>query len=188
MMFPTGFHVEFDVSKPPGSRVRSISILCTKCRVPHYEPLEDEMVYTVVIPSYMVGGGDGYSIIRDEAIKHNSGEMFGCKEGFLVLCCGAKTRPFIFLLVSLQDIWTSQSCPTTSCKGSKFIRLLKDASRSTTRLLHWAGNLLRWFYWFHWCCSGLFVGASKTDFTQKHVRTEGGLHVENWCSDGCTAL
>lgn len=91
MMFPSGFHVEFDISKPPGSRVRSISILCTKCRVPHYEPLKDEMVYTVVIPSYMVAGGDGYSVIRDETIKHNSGEMFGCKEGFLVLCCEDET-------------------------------------------------------------------------------------------------
>lgn len=80
MMFPTGFHVVFDISRPPGSRVRSISILCTKCRVPHYEPLEDEMVYTVVVPSYLVTGGDGFFMIRDEALKHNSGETF-------VLCC-----------------------------------------------------------------------------------------------------
>lgn len=77
-MFPTGVHVEFDVTKPPGSRVRSLSIICTKCRVPHYEPVEDEMVYTVVMPSYLVTGGDGYSMIQDEMLKHNSGETLGC--------------------------------------------------------------------------------------------------------------
>lgn len=77
-MFPTGVHVEFDVTKPPGSRVRSLSIICTKCRVPHYEPVEDEMVYTVVMPSYLVTGGDGYSMIQDEMLKHNSGETFRC--------------------------------------------------------------------------------------------------------------
>lgn len=76
MMFPTGFHVVFDISRPPGSRLRSVSILCTKCRVPRYEPLDDEMVYTVVVPSYLVAGGDGFFMIRDEALKHNSGEMF----------------------------------------------------------------------------------------------------------------
>ncbi len=80
MMFPcrTGFHVEFDLSKPPGSRVRSLSIVCTKCRVPVYEPVQDEMVYTVVLSSYMVRGGDGFSMIRDEILKHNSGETLAC--------------------------------------------------------------------------------------------------------------
>lgn len=77
MMFPAGFHIEFDLSKPPGSRVRSLSVLCTKCRVPRYEPVEEETVYTVVLPSYMVKGGDGFSMITNETLKHNSGETSG---------------------------------------------------------------------------------------------------------------
>lgn len=80
--FPTGFHVEFDLSKPPGSRVRSLDILCTQCRVPQYEPVEDEAVYTVVLPSYMMTGGDGFSMIKNETLKHNSGEKFGYFSGF----------------------------------------------------------------------------------------------------------
>lgn len=65
------------MSKPAGSRVRSIHILCTKCRVPQYEPVEDASVYTVVVPQYLVSGGDGYTLIRDEMVKHNSGEVLG---------------------------------------------------------------------------------------------------------------
>ncbi|XP_035534500.1 snake venom 5'-nucleotidase-like [Morone saxatilis] len=71
----SGFHVEFDLSKPPGHRVRSLSVLCTKCRVPHYEPVEDKTVYTVVLPSYMVVGGDGFSMIKNETLRHNSGDL-----------------------------------------------------------------------------------------------------------------
>ncbi|XP_045916256.1 5'-nucleotidase [Micropterus dolomieu] len=71
----SGFRVEFDISKPPGRRVKSLRILCTKCRVPHYEPVEDETVYKVVLPSYMVNGGDGFSVIKDETLKHNSGDL-----------------------------------------------------------------------------------------------------------------
>ncbi|KAK2855849.1 hypothetical protein Q5P01_004584 [Channa striata] len=71
----SGFHVEFDLSKPPGHRVLSLSILCTKCRVPRYEPVQDTKLYKVVLPSYMVDGGDGFSMIRDEKLKHNSGDL-----------------------------------------------------------------------------------------------------------------
>ncbi|KAM9339706.1 snake venom 5'-nucleotidase-like [Symphorus nematophorus] len=71
----SGIHVEFDLSEPAGSRVRSLSILCTECRVPAYEPVEGETAYTVVLPSYMVKGGDGFSMIKNETLKHNSGDL-----------------------------------------------------------------------------------------------------------------
>ncbi|XP_039981035.1 5'-nucleotidase-like [Xiphias gladius] len=71
----SGFHVEFDLTKPPGHRVKSLSTLCTKCRVPRYEPVQDEMLYKVVLPSYLVNGGDGFSIIGNEMIQHNSGDL-----------------------------------------------------------------------------------------------------------------
>ncbi|XP_034436533.1 5'-nucleotidase [Hippoglossus hippoglossus] len=71
----SGFHVEFDLSRPPGRRVTSLLILCTACRVPLYEPVEDETVYTVVLPSYMVIGGDRYAMIPKELVKHNSGDL-----------------------------------------------------------------------------------------------------------------
>lgn len=66
--------MQFQVSRPPGSRVRSLSILCTDCRVPRYQPVEDTAVYTVAVPGYLVSGGDGYAVIAEEMIKHDSGE------------------------------------------------------------------------------------------------------------------
>ncbi|CAB1440470.1 unnamed protein product [Pleuronectes platessa] len=71
----SGFHVEFDLSRPPGHRVTSLLILCTECRVPLYQPVQDEAVYPVVLPSYMVSGGDGYAMIPNEMVKHNSGDL-----------------------------------------------------------------------------------------------------------------
>lgn len=79
----TGFHVEFDLSEPPGCRVKSLSILCTDCRVPVYRPVQDELLYKVVLPSYMVDGGDGFSVIKEEMLKHNSGETFRCFQDFV---------------------------------------------------------------------------------------------------------
>lgn len=75
-MFPAGLHVVFDISKPVGRRVRSLDILCTRCRVPRYDPVEDEAVYTVIVPEYLVRGGDGYSVIGEEMLRQSSGEMF----------------------------------------------------------------------------------------------------------------
>lgn len=66
--------MEYDISRPVNQRVVSLSVLCTKCRVPKYEPLDPEEIYTVVMPSYIVSGGDGFSMIKDELLKHNTGE------------------------------------------------------------------------------------------------------------------
>ncbi|KAJ8270819.1 hypothetical protein GJAV_G00119640, partial [Gymnothorax javanicus] len=68
-------HVEVDLSKPPGKRVAVLNVLCTECRVPQYEPIDDGKTYKVVLPSYLVNGGDGYSMIRDEKLKHDSGDL-----------------------------------------------------------------------------------------------------------------
>ncbi|XP_033966962.1 5'-nucleotidase [Pseudochaenichthys georgianus] len=71
----SGIHVQYDLSKPVNQRVVSLSMLCTECRVPKYEPVDPEKTYTVVMPSYIVGGGDGFTMIKDELLKHNTGDM-----------------------------------------------------------------------------------------------------------------
>uniref|UniRef100_A0A8C5E697 5'-nucleotidase n=1 Tax=Gouania willdenowi TaxID=441366 RepID=A0A8C5E697_GOUWI len=71
----SGFQVELDVSRPSGHRVKKLLILCTKCRVPHLEPVLHQSVYKVVLPSYLVDGGDGFSMIKQEMLKHNSGDL-----------------------------------------------------------------------------------------------------------------
>lgn len=63
-----------DVSRPAGRRVRSLRILCTRCRVPRYDPVQDAAVYAVVLPSYLVTGGDGFDIIKNGILEHSIGE------------------------------------------------------------------------------------------------------------------
>lgn len=67
--------MEYDLSKPANQRVTSLSALCTQCRVPKYEPIDPEKTYKVTTFSYMVNGGDGYSMIKDEMLKHNTGRQ-----------------------------------------------------------------------------------------------------------------
>uniref|UniRef100_A0A3P9J7Z8 5'-nucleotidase n=1 Tax=Oryzias latipes TaxID=8090 RepID=A0A3P9J7Z8_ORYLA len=71
----SGIRVEYDLSKPVNQRVVSLLMRCTECRVPKFEPLDPEKTYTVVMTSFMVGGGDGYSMIQDELLKHNTGNL-----------------------------------------------------------------------------------------------------------------
>ena len=53
--------------------------------MPRYEAVQEDKVYKVVLPSYLVTGGDGFSMIRDEKIKHDSGEWFGQMVNILVI-------------------------------------------------------------------------------------------------------
>ncbi|XP_074043199.1 5'-nucleotidase [Macrotis lagotis] len=70
-----GIHVVYDLNQNPGNRVISIDVLCTKCRVPTYEPLQMDETYKLVLPSFLAEGGDGFSMIRDESLKHDSGDQ-----------------------------------------------------------------------------------------------------------------
>ena len=42
-----GVRVQFDVSQPVGQRVVRARVRCAKCRVPKYEPIENDKVYKV---------------------------------------------------------------------------------------------------------------------------------------------
>ncbi|XP_068608204.1 snake venom 5'-nucleotidase-like [Brachionichthys hirsutus] len=71
----SGIKVEYDLSKPVNQRVASVSMRCTECRVPKYEPLDPEKTYTVAMPSFIVDGGDGFTMIKEEILKHDTGDM-----------------------------------------------------------------------------------------------------------------
>ncbi|XP_037607303.1 5'-nucleotidase [Sebastes umbrosus] len=118
----SGFRVEFDLSKPVGNRVKSLLILCTECRVPRYEPVQEEMVYRVVLSSYMVNGGDGFSMIANEKLKYDSGDLdisvvsnyiakkkkvYPAVEGRIKIfnAASGQTAPLV-LLVSMGLLWT----------------------------------------------------------------------------------
>lgn len=69
-----GIRVVYDLSREPGNRAVSIEVLCTACRVPAYVPLQMDEIYNVTLPSYMLFGGDGYHMLRDNHIAYSKGE------------------------------------------------------------------------------------------------------------------
>lgn len=74
--FP-GIHVEYDLSRSVGDRVTSLSLRCSRCRVPRYESLDPDRLYKLVLPSYIADGGDGFTMIKEEKLKHDTGEPIG---------------------------------------------------------------------------------------------------------------
>ncbi|CAH1776835.1 unnamed protein product [Owenia fusiformis] len=68
----SGIHVVYDVSKPPGSRVETLEVLCTECKEPMLEPVDDNKIYNVIMPAYVANGGDGYFVIRDNKLDHRN--------------------------------------------------------------------------------------------------------------------
>jgi 5'-nucleotidase len=58
-----------------GERVKEILVLCNECRVPTYVPLEDDSYYSVVMPTFLAEGGDGFTMISDNVMsKQQSGK------------------------------------------------------------------------------------------------------------------
>ncbi|XP_059587780.1 5'-nucleotidase isoform X2 [Alligator mississippiensis] len=66
-----GIHVVYDVSRTPRNRVVSIEVLCTACRVPTYVPLEMDKTYTVILPSFLYQGGDGYNMLKEKSLSYS---------------------------------------------------------------------------------------------------------------------
>lgn len=64
----TGLQVNYDLSKPPGSRVVSVSTRCGESRVPHYHPLKKDEVYGVITSQYVADGGDGYHMLSKHGL------------------------------------------------------------------------------------------------------------------------
>lgn len=62
-------HVTYNIKNAVGSRVRSVTIRCSECKLPSYEPIDLEKNYTIMIPKYIAFGGDQYKMINDELIS-----------------------------------------------------------------------------------------------------------------------
>ena len=68
-----GIKVTFDLNKPEMELVSSVAVKCAECNVPQYEPLDLEKWYRIALCSFLVTGGDGYTVIADNARNHVTG-------------------------------------------------------------------------------------------------------------------
>lgn len=62
----SGIKVTYDLSQPNGQRVADLQVRCARCRVPEYEPVNMTEKYRVLMLSFMLQGGDGYSMLVPE--------------------------------------------------------------------------------------------------------------------------
>lgn len=61
----SGMKIVYNVTNPIGEKVVSVKILCNKCVVPKYLPLDEEEVYSAIVPSFIAGGKDGFTMLLD---------------------------------------------------------------------------------------------------------------------------
>ncbi|KAH8297419.1 hypothetical protein KR044_011480 [Drosophila immigrans] len=61
----SGLRVILNYNRPKGKRVTSIHVLCADCKTPQYVPLDKYKYYGVIVPTFLVKGGDGYTFLVD---------------------------------------------------------------------------------------------------------------------------
>ncbi|CAG9765346.1 unnamed protein product [Ceutorhynchus assimilis] len=59
----SGIHVVYNISRPIGDRVVDVKVRCQRCEIPVYEDLDLDAVYSMAIPSFLVGGGDDFKAL-----------------------------------------------------------------------------------------------------------------------------
>ncbi len=63
----SGLRYTWDPSKPAGERIVSVEVLNPETG--EYEPIDPDAIYTVAANDYMRRGGDGYSMLKENAIN-----------------------------------------------------------------------------------------------------------------------
>lgn len=70
----SGLKIVYDFYKPVGQRVVGLKVRCIQCDYPVYEEFDEEKVYRIAGPSFLIDGGDGFSMFP----------QYGTNKGFVV--------------------------------------------------------------------------------------------------------
>ncbi|KAL4232880.1 5'-nucleotidase [Mactra antiquata] len=132
----SGAHVVYDLSRPSGKRVVSLELRCLHCPSPKYIPLDVNDVYNVLMMDFTIKGGDDYTMIRDNIIKHvatgsldsdvfstylkRHNPVFPDTEGRIKFVDSSETNtaspPLNISVILTMFIISLQLCFTNSCK------------------------------------------------------------------------
>lgn len=66
----SGLIVTYDLRKESLVRVQKVMVVCEKCKDRHFDRIDVNTVYQVALPSYLVSGGDGFSVISKLYKQH----------------------------------------------------------------------------------------------------------------------
>lgn len=63
----SGVQVTYDFCRPKYSRVLDVQVRCSECYVPYYEPLDDNKMYSAIVPMFLLLGGDSHVFHEKDA-------------------------------------------------------------------------------------------------------------------------
>ncbi|XP_057321773.1 snake venom 5'-nucleotidase-like [Microplitis mediator] len=65
----SGIKVEFDLSKEPGHKVveDKLFVRCARCDDAHYEKIDENKIYGVLVDSWLAAGGDEYTMFKKDS-------------------------------------------------------------------------------------------------------------------------
>ena len=64
-----GLKVLYDIRNSSSPRVVDVQVRCAACSIPKYSKLDLDSVYAVLTSEYMINGGDGFTMLRDNLIS-----------------------------------------------------------------------------------------------------------------------
>lgn len=59
----SGLRLKYNYSRSMGQRITEIKALCSSCQIPQYESVKTDQYYGLVVTSFLLFGGEGYSFI-----------------------------------------------------------------------------------------------------------------------------
>lgn len=74
----------YNVTNPINQRVVSVNVLCNKCDVPKYLPLDTTQMYRIIVQSHLVDGGQGFDIFPKFGQNHRLVECHTFLFGLIV--------------------------------------------------------------------------------------------------------
>ncbi|OPL33664.1 hypothetical protein AM593_02862, partial [Mytilus galloprovincialis] len=75
-IYNKGIKVKYNLAKPVQQRVVEALAICQNCTIPAYEPIDANVMYSLILTNFIRNGGDGYTMIRDNAVQsHTIGDL-----------------------------------------------------------------------------------------------------------------
>ena len=67
--------ITIDLRKPIGSRITKFKVICQTCPDQSFEDIQEDAVYSVTCPSFILNGGDGHTILASQKSNHRNGAL-----------------------------------------------------------------------------------------------------------------
>lgn len=126
----SGIKVTYDLAKPPGSRIVEALAICSNCKIPKQEEIQDRYEYKIITSTFLADGGDGYSMFKP--LPRNSLQYNEVTPVIEYLKTFSPVRPAVSERITILNEDKVQSIPS-------FIN--KDKKRGNRQLLSSTTNL-----------------------------------------------